>query len=336
MTVRLLSHIDVPPAHRPAFAAAGVTLYLAPRADPNGPLWPDGPLRPVPATAAQGPVEDEVFDAAAIDVLLTIGSLGISAQEMDKLPALRLICCLGVGYERVDLAAAAARGIRVTHGRGTNDTSVADHAMALMLALVRDIAPLDRAVRCGQWQQSRRLRPQLSGKRVGILGLGTSGANIAERCARGFAMEVGYHNRRPKADCAYHYCSSATALAQWCEILVIATPGGAATRHLVDEGVLTALGAEGFLVNIARGSVVDTAALIAALQAQAIAGAALDVIEGEPQVPPALLAQDNVLITPHVAACSPQAMTAMYRQMLENLACHLNGQPLLTPVAAGE
>lgn len=273
MTVRLLSHIDVPPAHRPAFAAAGVTLYLAPRADPSGPLWPDGPLRPVPATAAQGSAEDELFDAAAIDVLLTIGSLGISAQEMDKLPALRLICCLGVGYERVDLAAAAARGIRVTHGRGTNDTSVADHAMALMLALVRDIAPLDRAVRRGQWQQSRRLRPQLSGKRVGILGLGTIGANIAERCARGFAMEVGYHNRRPKADCAYHYCSSATAL---------------------------------------------------------------DVIEGEPQVPPALLAQDNVLITPHVAARSPQAMTAMYRQMLENLACHLNGQPLLTPVAAGE
>lgn len=149
-------------------------------------------------------------------------------------------------------------------------------------------------------------------------------------------MEVGYHNRHPKPDCAYHYCSSATALVQWCEILVIATPGGAATRHLVDEGVLTALGAEGFLINIARGSVVDTAALTAALQAQAIAGAALDVIEGEPQVPPALLAQDNVLITPHVAARSPQAMTAMYRQMLENLACHLNGQPLLTPVVAGE
>lgn len=164
-----------------------------------------------------------MFDAAAIDVLLTIGSLGISAQEIDKLPALRLICCLGVGYKRVDLAAAAARGIRVTHGCGTNDTSVADHAMAL----VRDIAPLDRAVRRGQWQQSRRLRPQLSGKRVRILGLGTIGANIAERCARGFAMEVGYHNRWPKADCAYHYCSSATALAHWCEILVIATPGGA-------------------------------------------------------------------------------------------------------------
>ncbi|CAK8738963.1 Formate dehydrogenase, mitochondrial [Sodalis praecaptivus] len=136
------------PAHRPVFATAGVTLYLAPRADPNGPLWP------VPATAAQGSVEDEVFDAAAIDVLLTIGSLGISAQEMDKLPALRLICCLGVGYERVDLAAAAARGIRVTHGRGTNDTSVADHAMALMLALVRDIAPL--IGRCGAASGSSR------------------------------------------------------------------------------------------------------------------------------------------------------------------------------------
>ncbi|WP_236851465.1 hypothetical protein [Candidatus Sodalis pierantonius] len=147
MTVRLLSHIDVPPTHRPAFAAAGVTLYLAPRADHTGPLWPDGSLRPVPATAAQGSAEDELFDAAAIDVLLTIGSLGISAQEMDKLPTQRLICCLGVGYERVDLAAAAARGIRVTHGRGTNDTSVADHAMTLMLALVRDIAPLDRAAR---------------------------------------------------------------------------------------------------------------------------------------------------------------------------------------------
>lgn len=336
MTVRLLSHIDVPPAHRPAFAAAGVTLYLAARADPNGPLWPDGPLRPVPATAAQGSVEDELFDAAAIDVLLTIGSLRISAQEMDKLPALRLICCLGVGYERVDLAAAAARGIRVTHGRGTNDTSVADHAMALMLDV------------------GARYRPPGSGGAARPVAAVTAFASAAERqtgrdpgaghdrrqhrraVRARICHGVGYHNRRPKADCAYHYCSSATALAHWCEILVITTPGGAATRHLVDEGVLTALGAEGFLVNIARGSVVDTAALTAALQAQAIAGAALDVIEGEPQVPPTLLAQNNVLITPHVAALPPQAMTAMYRQMLENLACHLNGQPLWTPVAAGE
>ncbi|WP_074012078.1 2-hydroxyacid dehydrogenase [Candidatus Sodalis sp. SoCistrobi] len=332
MTVSLLSHIDIPPAYRPGFAAAGVTLYVAPRTDHTGPLWPDGPLQPV-LSAVGDAAEEETFDPGAIEVLLTIGSLGISAQDMAKLPALRLICCLGVGYERVCLAAAAARGISVTHGRGTNDTSVADHALALMLAVMRDIAPLDRAVRRGQWQDVRRLRPQPSGKRVGILGLGTIGRNIAERCARGFAMEVGYHNRRPVADSDYYYCASATALAQWCDILVIATPGGAATRHLVDAAVLEALGAEGFLINIARGSVVETAALTAALQTQAIAGAALDVIEGEPEVPAALLAQDNLLITPHVAARSPQAMAAMYQQMLENLARHLSGQPLLTPVA---
>lgn len=148
MTVRLLSHIDIPSAYWPGFAAAGVTLYVAPRTDHTGPLWPDGPLQPVLCAAGEA-VEKQTFDPSAIDVLLTIGSLGISAQDMAKLPALRLICCLGVGYERVCLAAAAARGIRVTHGRGTNDTSVADHAMALMLALMRDIAPLDRAVRPG-------------------------------------------------------------------------------------------------------------------------------------------------------------------------------------------
>lgn len=153
MTVRLLSHIDIPPAYRQGFAAAGITLYLAPRTDHTGPIWPDGPLQPV-LSAVGDNTENETFDPGAIDVLLTIGSLGISAQDMAKLPALCLICYLGVGYERVCLTA-AARGIRVTHGRGTNDTSVADHAMALM----RDIAPLDSAVRRGRWPSRRRRLP---------------------------------------------------------------------------------------------------------------------------------------------------------------------------------
>jgi lactate dehydrogenase-like 2-hydroxyacid dehydrogenase len=271
-------------------------------------------------------------EGEGIRAVLTNGSTGFDAAEIAALPRLEIVCALGVGYEKIDLEAARARGIVVTNGPGTNDAAVADHAMALLLAAARGIVGADRAVRRGEWKQARQLRPQIAGKKLGILGLGNIGAQIAHRAAAGFAMSVAYHNRKPREGISWLHLASPVALAAWADFLVVATPGGAATRHLVDAAVLAALGPQGFLVNIARGSVVDTAALIDALRREAIAGAALDVIEGEPVVPAELAALSNVVLTPHIAGRSPEAVQAMADLVIENLTAHFAGRPLLTPV----
>ncbi|GLK86805.1 2-hydroxyacid dehydrogenase [Ancylobacter defluvii] len=268
---------------------------------------------------------------ARVRAVLTNGSTGITAEEIAALPNLEMICALGAGYERIDLAAARARGLVVTHGPGANAACVADHAMALLLAAARGIATADAAVRCGGWAESRQLRPMISGKKLGILGLGTIGERIARR-GGGFDMQVAYHNRKAREGTEWLYLPSVTALAAWSDFLVVATPGGAATAHLVDEGVLDALGPGSFLVNVARGSVVDTRALIAALQQGRIAGAALDVVEGEPDVPPELIALDNVVLTPHIAGRAPEAVQATLGLVIDNLQAHFSGQPVLTPV----
>jgi lactate dehydrogenase-like 2-hydroxyacid dehydrogenase len=266
-----------------------------------------------------------------IDAVLTRGPLGLRAEEMRALPNLKIICVLGAGYEQVDLAAAKAHGVVVTNGAGVNASSVADHTLALLLAVVRDIPRADASVRRGEW--AKVMRPSLRGKRLGILGLGAVGLAIAQRAALGFEMSVSYHNRRPRDDVSYTSRASPRALAGDCDFLVVATPGGTQTRALVDAEVLQALGAEGFLVNIARGSVVDTPALLAALQDKTIAGAALDVFDDEPNVPDALKALANVVLTPHVAGLSPEATEGTVRLVAENLDAFLDGRPLLTPVA---
>ncbi|EFV85378.1 D-isomer specific 2-hydroxyacid dehydrogenase [Achromobacter xylosoxidans C54] len=268
--------------------------------------------------------------ADEIRVVLTRGATGFRADEMAALPRLSLICSLGVGFENIDLAAARARGVQVTHGPGANATSVADHAMALLLGVARHLPQADAWVRQGHW--SGFMGPQVSGKRLGILGLGSIGLEIARRGANGFGMTVGYYSRRARPDCGYAYYDSPRALAEASDFLVVATPGGAETRHLVDAAVLDALGPQGYLVNIARGSVVDTNALIAALAGRRIAGAGLDVVEGEPVVPSALLALDNVVLTPHSAGRSPEAVSATVALFLENAGAHFAGQAVLTPV----
>ncbi len=313
MPIALLLHVDIAPPFRAAFEQAGFVLRPALRENDRSPILPAG-------------------DPGEIQALLTIGSIGLRADDMAALPNLRIICCQGVGFEKIDLDAARARGIMVTNGAGTNDTSVADHAVALIAAAARNIVSLDRAVRRGEWQQLRQIRPQLTGKRLGILGLGNIGMKIAERCMAGFGMQAAYHNRRARADGNLPYCATVDALAQWADFLVVATPGGAQTRHLINRQVLASLGPEGFLVNISRGSVVDTDALIESLQQRTIAGAALDVLESEPNVPEALLRLDNVILTPHVAARSPEALAAMFARVLENLTRHFAGQPVLSPV----
>ncbi|WP_420998183.1 2-hydroxyacid dehydrogenase [Cupriavidus sp. 30B13] len=268
---------------------------------------------------------------ARIRAVLTIGSVGLTAAEIDAMPALELVCALGAGYENIAVAHARARGIVVANGAGTNDSCVADHAVALLLAAVRALPTLDRATRAGQWRTELPLRPNVSGKRLGILGLGTIGRRIAQR-GLGFDLEVGYHNRSPREDVPYRYFSDVSALAEWADYLVIATPGGAGTRHLVGAEVLARLGPHGFVVNIARGSVLDTAALAAALRAGQLGGAGLDVYETEPEPPAELFDCPNVVLTPHVAGWSPEAIDASVRQFVENSRRHFAGEPVLTPV----
>jgi lactate dehydrogenase-like 2-hydroxyacid dehydrogenase len=268
---------------------------------------------------------------ARVRSVCTIGATGLSAAQMQRMPALSLVCAMGAGYENIDVAYARAHGIAVGNGAGTNDECVADHAMGLMIAAVRGLVRHDKAVRAGIWRSAMPLPPNVSGKRLGIVGLGTIGARIARR-AEAFDMEIGYHNRMPREGVDYRYFGDLPALAAWADVLLVATPGGAGTRHLVDAGVLEALGSEGFLVNIARGSVVDTAALAAAVRAGRVAGAGLDVYESEPEPPAELLDLDAVVLTPHVGGWSPEAVQNSVDRFIANMRNHLDGKPLVSPV----
>ena len=266
-----------------------------------------------------------------ITAVLTIGSTGLSVDQIDALPRLSLICALGAGYENIAVQHAKARGIVVATGAGTNDDCVADHAWGLLIAAVRGIPKLDGLTRQGVWRTALPLPPNVSHKRIGIIGLGTIGKKIAQR-ALGFEMEVGYHNRTARPDVPHRYFADVVALAQWADFLVVATPGGAGTRHLVDAQVLDALGPRGYVVNIARGSVIDTQALAHALQSGRVAGAGLDVYESEPAPPAQLLALDSVVLTPHVAGWSPEAVQASVDRFVENARRHFAGELPVSPV----
>jgi lactate dehydrogenase-like 2-hydroxyacid dehydrogenase len=284
---------------------------------------------------ARAPQRSESITRAGdrIRGVLTTGTRGITAAEIAALPKLEIVCCMGAGYDGVDLAAARARGIIVTHGPNTNASTVADSAIMLLMAAARRLPQADRAVRAGQGWSWRTPVPTISGKKLGILGLGRIGSGIARRASGGFEMQIGYHSRRPVEGVTYAYFATPVELAEWADFLVVATPGGAETRHLVNKDILAALGPAGYLVNIGRGSVVDTAALIHALKEKTIAGAALDVVEGEPNVPADLIALDNVVLTPHYAGRSPEAMAATIALVMQNLDAHFSGQPVPTPVA---
>lgn len=262
---------------------------------------------------------------APVTAVVTNGTTGLSAAQMDRLPALRLVCAFGVGYEGIDLAATRARGITVANAPDTNGETVADHAFGFLLALARGYAPLTAAVRAGGWDSARAARPTLHGATLGILGMGRVGSAIAQR-ALGFAMQVRYHGRRARPELPYTYDANVVDLARASDFLVACCPGGAATRHLVNADVLAALGPQGFIVNVARGSVVDTAALIAALQAGTLGGAGLDVLDTEPAVPAALHAFDNVLVTPHMAGRSPAAQAAQTAALLASLDAFFAGR----------
>ncbi|MGE8500274.1 MAG: 2-hydroxyacid dehydrogenase [Pseudomonas sp.] len=268
---------------------------------------------------------------ATIQAVLTIGTIGLTGEEIARLPQLGFIATLGVGYEKVDLEAARQRGIALCNGAGSNADCVADHAMALLLGAIRDLRRLDVACRAGVWRDALPMQDSVYGKRLGILGMGAIGEKLAQR-AVAFGMPVGYHTRSAKADNPHRYFASARELATWCDCLVVAIPGGAATLHMVNAEVLAALGPKGYLVNVARGSVVDTNALATALREGQIRAAALDVYESEPLPPTELLDLDNLILTPHVGGNSPQALEQSLNLFLDNIDRHFNGQPLRTPI----
>jgi hydroxypyruvate reductase len=251
---------------------------------------------------------------------------------MEGLPNLEIISQFGVGYDNIDMAAAKARGVAVTNTPDLLTEDTADTAMSLLLAVSRRICEGDMFVRVGKWQSGPLpLGRTLKGKTAGIVGLGRIGAAIARRCAA-FDMDVVYYGRREKKGAAYPYYADLHAMAREVDYLILACPGGAETAGLIDATVMEALGAEGFLINIARGTVVDEPALVRALKEKTIAGAGLDVFIHEPNVPHELISMDNVVMTPHIGSATIETRTLMGRLVVANLMAHFEGKALLTPV----
>lgn len=270
--------------------------------------------------------------ADSIRAIATDGGTGVPDDIMTMLPNLQIIAVNGVGTDAINLTEAKKRGIQVTITAGLSTNDVADLAMALTLDIKRNILPNDRFVREGKWGSGMpSLSSSLAGSRMGIAGFGHIGQAIGRR-ARASEMEVGYYARRPVAECALPYFKDILSLAAWADVLVLAVPGGAATHNMVNAEVLEALGAEGYLVNIARGSVVDESALIAALKNKTIRAAGLDVFWNEPDINPAFFTLENTVLQPHQGSATVQTRQKMGDNVVNNLLAFFSGKPLLTPV----
>ena len=270
--------------------------------------------------------------ADRITAVSSSNSGGIDGATMAKLPKLKVISHFGVGYDTVDIEAARKRGIAVTNTPDVLTDDVADLAIALLLATVRRVPQGDRYVREGKWLKgAMALTESVQGKTCGIVGMGRIGRAIAKR-AEAFNLKIAYQGPNRKADVAWAYFADPVALAKDVDFLVAACPGGEATRGLVSRAVIDALGPKGVIVNISRGSVVDEPALLEALQQGRLGGAGLDVFADEPRVPEGFFALDNVVLQPHVASASHQTRQAMGQLVIDNLAAHFTGKPLLTPV----
>ncbi|WP_213772930.1 2-hydroxyacid dehydrogenase [Bradyrhizobium sp. dw_78] len=290
---------------------------------------------------AGGKPPNETFSAdqlAAVRAMITAGGTPLGGDMMDMMPKLGAIVCYGTGYDGVDLVAAAKRKITVGHSPGANAASVADIAVTLMLAATRRLLVADNYVRSGDWaaaKPSPMMRPQpgMPGRRVGIYGMGEIGRKIAARVAA-FESEVGYFSRS-RHDVPYQYFPSLAALAEWGSVLMIAVRAGADTHHAVDANILKKLGEDGYVVNIARGSVIDQDALVAALTDKTIAGAGLDVYAREPHAPDALTALPNVVLSPHIGGHTLESHVAMQDCVIANLSAYFAGQQLPYGVKGG-
>lgn len=269
---------------------------------------------------------------SCVRAIVTGGGHGASNQIVDALPRLEIIAINGIGTDAVDLEHARARSVRVTTTPDVLTEDVADMALGLMLATSRRICVADRFVRSGGWlHEHLPLAAKVSGKRLGIFGLGLVGHAVAHR-AEGFGMQIAYCDRDPVAGTAFHFQPDLERLANDSDFLVIAASGGPATRGLVGRAVLDALGPAGVLINVARGSVVDEPALVAALAEGRLGGAGLDVFAHEPDVPKALWDMDNVVLQPHRASATVETRRAMADLVLANLAAHFAGREPVTPV----
>ncbi len=265
--------------------------------------------------------------------LVTVGLVGFTRRHVEALPKLEIIASFGGGPRTFDLAAARERGVIVTNTPDAILDTVADLAVGLLVAVMRRICECDRFVRAGRWpEQLPPIGRGLTGKNCGIVGLGGIGSRIAQR-AEAFGMPVCYHGPREKPGVAYPYYADLEKMARHADCLVIACPETPATRKLVDARILDALGPDGFLVNVARGAIVDEAALVGALGESRIAGAGLDVFRDEPRVPAELAAMDNVVLVPHIGSSTLEIREERGRKLLANLRAHFAGKPVLTPVA---
>jgi lactate dehydrogenase-like 2-hydroxyacid dehydrogenase len=266
-------------------------------------------------------------------IAMTGGHAPLDEAYMRQYPKLEIISSFGVGYDNIDAKAAARRGIIVTNTPGVLDDEVADTALGLMIMTVRQLPQSERYLRAGQWSAKGAypLSPSLRDRTVGILGLGRIGKAIATR-VNAFGLEVVYHGRHAQTDVPYRYYASLIDMAKAVDILVVVAPGGPGTRHIINAEVLGALGPDGVLINVARGSLVDEKALIKALRNKTILGAGLDVFENEPSVPEELIALDNTVLLPHVGSASVKTRRAMAECVVSNLFAWADGKPPLTPV----
>jgi len=274
--------------------------------------------------------EPQVF--GRVRALVGGGEGKIDAGYMALFPALELIAVCGVGYDGIDVAAAKKRGIMVTHTPDVLNDDVADLAMGMLLSVARKIPAADRFTRNADWLDGPfQLTRKLSGAKLGMVGMGRIGQAIAKR-ALAFDMDISYFARHARPELPYAFVPDLIALAAQSDYLMVITPGGAATKNLINAPVLAALGTQGFLVNVARGSVVDQGVLIEALKKKMIAGAALDVYVDEPNVPTDLRKLDNVVLTPHMASGTVETRKAMSALTMDNLNAHMAGLPVKTPV----
>lgn len=273
---------------------------------------------------------------AAIDPaarVIVVQNARVDLPEMVRQPGLEFIAVFGIGYDRVDVAAAKQRGIAIANTPGVTNTCVADMAMALLLAVSRQVCLGDRHIRAARWPHGRLpLAPRFSGRRLGVYGLGGIGAAIARRAA-GFDLEIGYHNLRQRSDVPYTYYGDLEALAAASDYLIVACPASPETRRSVDARVLAALGPAGIVVNIARGSIIDEDALVEALERKTIAGAGLDVFAHEPDVPARFFTLDNVVLAPHVAGSTHETWDEATALLVRNLDHFFTTGRPLTPVA---